>query len=246
MTSEAADRRLGLFNSTSQKWWVSYNGSTSARLGVVALGVYEFIFRGDDSLTGAVVQLTAGGGALGFGVNRLGKKRLGGKGRSQRQRSSEEEDVELAEEALNLNDSMADHRELMRSSAPWCNMANVSLKTAKRPFSLYDLDQSWGGIEWAGESNILIDGAAILSINASSSVVSAYSESDPSTLFEGWTVFNRDDGSVGASLYWVQGKWSVVRWGDLYTKRCPIKGRPGLENFYSSSPKLRHLLSPNF
>jgi hypothetical protein len=237
--------KLGLFNTKSKKWWVSYNGSASLKLGLGAGGVYEFIFRGDDSLSGAVVSLTAAGVGLGFGISKLGKNRGGGTGKGGKQKKSDGETIaEAAEDAVNINDSVNDHNSLRRNANPWCNMTSPSLLVARRPFSLYELTQAWGGIEFAGEAGAYLKGAAILSLNASMSVFSSYTPSDTNTLFEGWRVYNTDDGSVGAGIYAVQGKWSVERYDNLYINRCPIKSGPGLENFYSNRQELQDLPSP--
>jgi hypothetical protein len=92
-------------------------------------------------------------------------------------------------------------------------MTSTTLLVARRPFSLHELSQVWGGIEFAGEAGAYVAGAAILSINGSMSTFSSYSPSDPNTLFEGWRVYNTDDGSAGAGIFAVQRKWSIERYG---------------------------------
>jgi hypothetical protein len=234
--------KLGLFNTPSRKWWVSYNGSASLKAGFIAGGIYEFIFRGDDSLSGAVVSLTAAGVGVGIGVSKIGKKRSGGVGKGGKQKKSDGEIItEAGEDAINLKDSVDDHVQLRNNSNPWCDMTDATLLTARRPFSLYELSQAWGGIEFAGEVGAIAAGATTLFINASMSVISAYSPSDSNTLFQHWPAYNYDGGSVGAGIFFVQGKWSVGRSGDIYHHRCPIKSGPGLENFYSTRQELRDL-----
>ncbi len=232
--------RLGMFDTPSRKWWVSYNGGIS--LGV---GVYEFIFRGDESLTGAVVQLTGAGLNASWGIKKGGKARGGGTGKQPLPNGGAKKQdgdlLDVGQDAVNYKDAVDDHVGLRDNAAPWCDMKQASLVTAKRPFSLYELNQSWGGIQGMVEAGAVFVVGAVLKLNASMSVVSAYDQADPNTLFEGWTVYNTDDGSIGVGIGFLQGKWSVVRNADLFTSRCPIKSGPGLERFYSSDPKLQDL-----
>jgi hypothetical protein len=123
-------------------------------------------------------------------------------------------------------------------------MSRASLLRARRPFSLYELNQAWGGIEGILSADGFFVGGALLRINGSMSEVSPYDPSDENTLFEGWTVSNTNEGAIGVNIGALRGKWSVVDSDDLYHSRCPIKAGPGLETFYSSNPELQNLPDP--
>lgn len=112
----------------------------------MGVGVYEFIFSGDESLTGAVVRLTGAGFKCELGIKRGGKARSGGSGKqSLRSGGGSKKDsdlLDIGQNAINYKDAVDDHVGLRDNAASWCDMKQASLVTAKRPFSLYELDQS--------------------------------------------------------------------------------------------------------
>jgi hypothetical protein len=193
---------LGKATTKSKRWLISYWGGAS-----LIFGYHSFIFLGLDNLNIASVQLTGGGGNVGWGAKKLGRTKrqaelldMGEKGLNNY--ASETSRGDLAEAA---NSPEALYRAMMDDSIP-------HYVTARVPFSLDDVGKAWGLVE-GFNADIYIAGAQMYWLtmhNEKSFLMSS------KKYLARQRLANLGGGGFGAGIGNLFGQFTVLRYHSLY------------------------------
>lgn len=197
---------LGLANAKSKRWSVAYSAGIS-----LVIGKHTMIFMGLENLQIGVVSIAGAGLTAGFGTKGM---RRGGGANGQIRNEQIERAIEGTEDFINNSDYFGDVQSVedARSGRALLQLMNQnsSLIIAEIPFSFNDITTAWGSI-YGFNVDVMLAGIQRYWIDMSPDVVAG-----DRMYFRDQGIYNLDDGSVGAGLGTMHGKWNVERTYDLW------------------------------
>lgn len=197
---------LPMYTTKSRIWDVAYSAGIS-----LVIGQHTFIFMGLENLQIGVVSITGAGVTAGIGTK--GMRRGSGTGGSI-PREQLERNIEKTEDLVNNSDYFGDVESIDDANSGLKLLAllnqNPSRIVAEIPFSFRDIEMAWGSI-YGFNVDILLAGIQKYWIDMSPDVIAG-----ERMYFRDQSVYNLDDGSIGAGLGTLHGKWSVERSYDLW------------------------------
>ena len=202
-------RWLPLNNTKSKRWSVAYSAGIS-----FVIGKHTLIFMGLENLQIGVVSITGAGITGSYGTKGM---RRGTGANGQIRNEQIERAIEGAEDFINNSDYFGDVQTVDDAHNALALMhlmnQNSSLIIAEIPFSFHDITTAWGSI-YGFNVDVMVAGIQRYWIDMSPDVIAG-----DRMYFRDQGVYNLDDGSVGAGLGTLHGKWNVERsydlWGEL-------------------------------
>lgn len=195
-------------NTKSRRWSVAYIAGLS-----ILCGQHTMIFFGLDNLQIGVVKITGCGPSASIGTKGMTR---GSGSRGTIRRPQIERIIETAEDAVNYTDYFGDIKNVSdaKSGLSLLHMLNNNpiYIESETPFSFRDIEMAWGSISGFG-IDVYIAGAQVYIIDMSPDVIAG-----DTMYIRDRQVYNLDDGSIGAGLGVLQGKWSVERSYDLWAE----------------------------
>lgn len=221
---------LGLHTTKSRLWSVAYSAGLS-----LGIGKHTLIFMGLENLQIGVVSITGAGLTAGIGTKamRRGSGAGGAVPREQIERT-----IEGAEDVVNNSDYFADVQSVDDANSGLALLAlmnqNPSRIVAEIPFSFRDIETAWGSI-YGFNVDVMLAGIQKYWIDMSPDVIAG-----ERMYFRDQSVYNLDDGSVGAGLGTLHGKWNVERSYDLWSETSDAAMRRlGLDARPYETPDIR-------
>lgn len=197
---------LWMADTKSRNWLVAYIAGLS-----IGCGKHTLIFLGLDNLQIGVVTITGCGPTVALGTKAMNRG-SGAKGKVRDRQI--ERTIENTEDAINNSDYFGDIENVSdaKSGLDLLNLLNnnASFIRAENPFSFLDIDRSWGNIS-GFNVDVYVAGAQVYKINMTPHIFFG-----PQKYIESGQVYNLDDGSIGAGIGVMMGKWSVERSYDLW------------------------------
>ena len=199
---------LGLNDTKSRVWDVAYSAGMS-----LVIGKHTLIFLGLENLQIGVVSITGAGLTAGIGTKamRRGSGAGGGIPREQLERT-----IEGVEDLINNSDYFGDVQSVEEANSGLALLQllnqNPSRIVAEIPFSFNDIQTAWGSI-YGFNIDIMLAGVQKYWIDMCPDVIAG-----DRMYFRDQSVYNLDDGSVGAGLGTLHGKWTVERSYDLWSE----------------------------
>ncbi|MGV1873759.1 hypothetical protein [Agrobacterium rosae] len=197
----------GLYSTKSQSWLIGYDSGAS-----LILGAHTFLLFGRENLCACVASFYGAGLTASYGMSNAAKKieRSGGQSNRLGQSGGASEQLEQLEkvkdykdlsEIPQAGDEFDSAQKIYRSLA-----AQHNGMSALKPFSLYDLDYTFG----------LVSGASVdVAVGTGT-----YYLADARNLFKGATALNIKGGAtlIGASLGSMMGFWRIKKWYSLWNE----------------------------
>lgn len=213
----------GLHTTKSRVWDVAYSAGIS-----LVIGKHTLIFMGLENLQIGVVSITGAGLTAGVGTKAM--RRGSGAGGAV-PRELMDRTIEGAEDLLNTTDYFGDIDNVEDAKSGLALLAlmnqNPSRIVAEIPFSFRDIETAWGSI-FGFNIDILLAGIQKYWIDMSPDVIAG-----DRMYFRDQSVYNLDDGSIGAGLGTLHGKWAVERTYNLWDetsaaaiRQLGLKARP--------------------
>lgn len=190
----------------SRIWDVAYSAGIS-----LVIGKHTLIFMGLENLQIGVVSIAGAGLTAGVGTKamRRGSGAGGAVAREQMDRL-----IEGTEDLINNSDYFGDVRTVEDAHSGLALLQlmnqNPSRIVAEIPFSFNDIRTAWGSI-YGFNVDVMLAGIQKYWIDMSPDVIAG-----DRMYFRDQSVYNLDDGSVGAGLGTLHGKWTVERSYDLW------------------------------
>ncbi|WP_058289851.1 hypothetical protein [Tritonibacter multivorans] len=219
-----------MYDTKSRTWDVAYSSGLS-----LVIGKHTFLFLGLENLRIGVVSITGAGLTASLRTKAL-MRGSGAAGKIPRQEL--QKPVDLTETYINHTDYIKDTMDVdsARTGLELLKHLNknVSRIVAEVPFSFHDIEAAWGSI-YGFNVDIMLAGVQKYWIDMSPDVIA-----DDVMYFRDQSVYNLDDGQVGAGLGTMHGKWTVERSYDLWAETSALaQAKLGLEYQAFKTPDIR-------